>query len=533
MINKNNYREYIVFGANSSGYYAVKYINKYTKGKVVSVCDNDEKKKNTTLNGVNVLLPEEAIRKYSQAYIIIASDIYYDEIKNQVLEMGIEEENIDKFLIQDYFENISTDEFPQELEDWYLDKTEKALDLDNPRTFCEKMQWCKLYEPMGNKPFLADKCRVRKWIEDKIGGEYLVPSLGEWDCFEDINFDVLPDKFVLKMNHGSYMNAVVTDKSKIDYGILKRKFDAWKKVNYAYSSGFELQYSSIKPKIIAEEYMENVSGSLYDYKFGCINGKVEYVWIDMERYSDHHTRVVYDGNGKELNVNFQGVPKPDFEYKLPDEFQEMKRIAEKLSKGIRQVRVDLYNVNGKVFFSEMTFTPGSGFIGFEPEEFDLYLGQQWNISDYMQNKKMINIRRNCMKIVVFGIGSYYKKIENVIKERYEIAAFTDNKVTELGETYQGIQLIPPAELKYQDYDKIVIASSYFKQISSQLLKMGISNEKIAIIPAFQQFPEECRMVNLDEKGGCIYSINGISFYASEFCNFADAEEIIIKKGYNF
>lgn len=138
-----------------------------------------------------------------------------------------------------------------------------------------------------------------------------------------------------------------------------------------------------------------------------------------------------------------------------------------------------------------------------------------------------------MKIVVFGIGSFYKKIENVIKERYEIVAFTDNKVTELGETYQGIQLIPPAELKYQDYDKIVIASSYFKQISSQLLKMGIDNDKIAIIPAFQQFSEECRMVNLDEKGGCIYSINGISFYASEFCNFADAEEIIIKKGYNF
>ena len=163
----------------------------------------------------------------------------------------------------DYYRSLDPSQYEEELKDWYKRRTKKELDLENPKTFNEKIQWLKLYDSTPIKTKLADKYLVREWVKEKIGEEYLVPLLGVWDKFDDIDFDKLPDKFVLKCNHGCGWNLIVTDKSKIDKVEAKKKFDKWMNTNFAFCNGLELHYKNIQPKIIAEEYLENNGGDLY------------------------------------------------------------------------------------------------------------------------------------------------------------------------------------------------------------------------------------------------------------------------------
>lgn len=271
------------------------------------------------------------------------------------------------------------EKYEKELTKIYTLKTGKNLNLKNPLSFNEKIQWLKLYDATALKTRLADKYLVRDWIKDKIGEQYLIPILGVWDKFEDIKIDELPNSFALKANHGSGWNIVVPDKSQLDRNSSKEKFENWLSLNSAYIAGFQMHYRDIPPKIIAEQYIENDNGNLYDYKIYCFNGKPEYIQVVGDRNPQTH-------KGRESFYDTQWVRQPftsgvnppyEAEKPRPDNLDEMLRIAEKLSQDFIFVRVDLYKLdNDDIKFGEMTFTPNSGFNQWTPPKMDMILGEK-------------------------------------------------------------------------------------------------------------------------------------------------------------
>lgn len=266
------------------------------------------------------------------------------------------------------------------LSSMYAEKIGHPLDWNNLRTYTEKMQWEKIENKDPRKTMLADKHAVRNWVANLVGEDYLIPELGVWSKFDDIDFDKLPNQFVLKTNHGTGTNYIVKDKSKMNIKEARKKFNDWMKMDFGYFNGFETHYSNIVPQIMAEEYLETEYGELQDYKFLCFNGEPYYCWVDLGRYSKH-TRNVYDlewnlqpWNQATYGVYKEPIPKP-LNY---DKMIDLVRI---LCKDFAQVRVDLYNVAGKIYFGEMTFTNGRGFDRIIPEEYDLILGDLWVIDN--------------------------------------------------------------------------------------------------------------------------------------------------------
>ena len=260
------------------------------------------------------------------------------------------------------FESADPKDYPRLLKIWYWMKTGENLDLENPRTFNEKIQWIKLYDSTPLKTRLADKYLVREWIREKIGEEYLVPLLGVWNCFDDIDFDSLPDQFALKCNHGSGWNMIVKDKSSFDRNEAKKKFDKWMKTNFAFYAGLELQYNDIRPKIIAEQYLEQIDQNLYDYKISVFHGEPKIIWVIGDRDLEHHKgkKAFFDLNWEVLELMDPSYGNFDVLPQKPVNLDEMLNIAKTLGENFTYVRVDLYNLSGKIVFGEMTFTPASG-----------------------------------------------------------------------------------------------------------------------------------------------------------------------------
>lgn len=262
----------------------------------------------------------------------------------------------------------------------FIEKMFKAtmdypLNLENPKSFNEKLQWLKLYDrnPLYTK--LVDKYKVREYISEKIGEDYLIPLLGVWDDPEEIDFDSLPNKFVLKCNHNSGLGmCICTDKSKIDIKKVKNELKSGLAQNY-YLNGREWPYKNVSRKIICEKYMTDETGkNLRDYKFYCFDGKPKIVGIYQDRNSDKETTGdFFDMNFEWVNLRF-GMPNALNKPQKPQKFQEMIKIAEILSEGMPEVRVDLYISNNKIYFGELTFFDGGGFDKIEPLEWDYKLG---------------------------------------------------------------------------------------------------------------------------------------------------------------
>lgn len=255
----------------------------------------------------------------------------------------------------------------------YLRFTRKRLNLAAPKTFNEKMQWLKLYDSTAKKTELADKYLVRAWIEEKIGWQYLVPLLGVWDEFDEVDFDRLPDRFVLKANHGSGFNIIVRDKRKFDIAAARKKFKSWMATDYAMAVGCEMHYSGIKPKILAEEYIENLDGKIFDYRFMCFNGVPKSIWVDYASGTPEHRRNIYDANWR-LTPFKVSWPPIDVPFELPEHRGKMMEFARLLCEDFLFVRVDFYEAGGNLYFGEMTFIPQSGFGEWESEELDLKFG---------------------------------------------------------------------------------------------------------------------------------------------------------------
>ena len=259
----------------------------------------------------------------------------------------------------------------------YASHTNRGLDLDNPKTFNEKMQWLMLHYRNPKMTLCADKYRVREYIKKTIGEKYLVKLLGVYDKFDDINFDELPNQFALKVNWGSGENLIVTDKSKLNMEEVRNKFNKWlEPLSNHYYLGLEWCYKNIEPKIICEEYLESISKSALDYKFMCFNDEPLYCWVS-NKYKDIQERSFYD-----MDWNMQDIelvewhkikaPKP---LPRPENYEEMKELATTLCKGWPHVRVDFYKLdNGDIKFGELTFHTSCGYSRWKPETIDYELG---------------------------------------------------------------------------------------------------------------------------------------------------------------
>lgn len=249
----------------------------------------------------------------------------------------------------------------------------EKLDLKEPQTYNAKLQWLKLYNRSDDMTMMADKYAVRKYVADTIGEEYLIPLIGVWDSVDEIDFDSLPNQFAMKCNHTSGNGVVICkDKSKLDIEKTKKELKKAMKMDYSLQNR-EWHYKNIKRKIIAEKYMVDESGTqLKDYKFFCFDGEVKAMFVATDRGVD--TRFdFYDSDFNHLNM-LNGHENAVNPISKPCGFDKMKALAEKLSVGLPHARIDFYDINGKVYFGEVTFYHWSGFTPFEPKEWDYTFG---------------------------------------------------------------------------------------------------------------------------------------------------------------
>lgn len=251
----------------------------------------------------------------------------------------------------------------------------KKMNLDKPTTFNEKLNWLKLYDRNPKYINLVDKYEVKKIVAELIGEEYIIPTLGVWDRFEEIDFDILPAQFVLKCTHDSGGLVICKDKSKLDIDKAREKLTKSLRTNFFWQ-GREWPYKNVKPRIIAEQYMEDEkTAELRDYKFFCFDGTARALFIATERQKEGEEVKFdfFDMNFEHLDF-CQGHPNSTHPIQKPITFEQMKRLAEKLSIGFPQLRVDFYEVNGKVYFGELTFFHHNGLVPFEPKEWDYKFG---------------------------------------------------------------------------------------------------------------------------------------------------------------
>ena len=277
------------------------------------------------------------------------------------------------------------------------------LNLDNPKTFSEKLQWLKLYDRNPYYSKLVDKYEVKKIVAGIIGNEYIIPTLGIWNSFDEIDIDSLPNQFVLKCTHDSGSIVICKDKSSFDVKAAKKKINKGLKTDY-YLHSREWPYKNVKPRIIAEKYMANnmnhqrdkcsrrsinagerTHESINDYKLMCFNGKMKCSFVCTNRFSKKGLNVTFFDRQWERLPFERKYPSDQNQIKKPSRYNEMISLAERLSGSIPFVRIDFYEIQGNLYFGEMTFFPGSGYEIFDPFKWDYELGN-WLVLDSIKGK---------------------------------------------------------------------------------------------------------------------------------------------------
>lgn len=262
----------------------------------------------------------------------------------------------------------------------YLIRFGEFLNLNEPLTFNQKLQWLKLNDQQERYILLVDKILVKEYVANIIGNEYIIPTLGIWDKFDEIDFNQLPEQFVLKCNHDSGSVVICKDKKKFD--IRKARNFLTKKLNNdAFYWGREWPYRFVNRKILAEPYLTDESGiELKDYKFMCFNGKVRCSFVCSERFTSDELKVTFFDRDWNRMPFIRHYPSSSVEISKPYNYENMIILSEKLSQDLPFVRVDFYESSGKIYFSELTFYPGSGFEEFIPPEWDKVLGSWIDLS---------------------------------------------------------------------------------------------------------------------------------------------------------
>lgn len=267
--------------------------------------------------------------------------------------------------------------------DYYLNHS-RSINLINPQRYTEKLQWLKLYyrNPLWTQ--MVDKYAVKALVSERVGAEHVAPVYGKWNRAQDIDWDQLPDQFVLKTNHDSGNNGVfiIKDKSQI----INHKSQIIRRINQSLRrdtsrAGREWPYRDVPRCVFAEQYLEDATGELRDYKFFCFDGEVKYLFIATERQSGGEVKFDYfDADFNHLDI-VQRHPMSDKKIEKPAMFDQMKDLAAKLSIGLPEVRVDLYEVDGRIYFGEYTFFHHGGIAPFHPDKWDFIWGEQIHLPD--------------------------------------------------------------------------------------------------------------------------------------------------------
>ena len=249
------------------------------------------------------------------------------------------------------------------------------VNLDNPSTFNEKLQWLKLYDRNPNYTIMVDKYKVREYIAEKIGEQYLIPLIGVWESPNEIDFDALPNQFVMKCNHNSGLGmCICTDKSKLHIKKIRKDLARGLKQDY-YLIGREWPYKDVPRRIVAEQFLKSDAGGLTDYKIHCFNGVPKFILVCRDRFAASGlTEDFYTTTWDLLPVKRPNIPNANTPLTKPEQLNDMLSLASKLSENIPFLRVDFYYIEGKIYFSELTFFPASGFAPFEPKEWDATFG---------------------------------------------------------------------------------------------------------------------------------------------------------------
>ena len=268
--------------------------------------------------------------------------------------------------------------------------TGKKLNLNNPTEFNEKIQWYKVFYHPKILNQLVDKYAVRSYVEDKIGSQFLNEIYGIYNTADEVDFDELPNKFVIKGTHASSFNLIVTDKKKLDKVKARKLFKKWLSKNQYYRTGQEWAYKDVKPRLMAEKFMEDGGGSsLLDYKFYCFNGKAKFLEIHLDRESNHK-RAFFDLDFKKLPFRYVVIEEEITEkIEKPSNFDEMILLAENLSAKFPFVRVDFYSIYGKTIFGEMTFYPSDGRKDYYPNEYNKIIGDLFVLPEIPKGQHII------------------------------------------------------------------------------------------------------------------------------------------------
>lgn len=281
-----------------------------------------------------------------------------------------------RFMVNSYlglYDKLKDDKYLQRK---FKFKMGKTLDLSSPSTFSEKLQYLKLYDHNPVYTKLVDKVVVKEYVADMIGEQYIIPTIGVWNSPNEIDFNFLPQKFVMKCNHNSGLGMYICkDKAKLDICQVKKELTRGLKQNY-YLAEREWPYKNVPRKILAEQYLENSETSgLTDYKIHCFNGVPRFILVCQDRFAESGlTEDFFTPEWEHMSVKRPNIPNATTPISKPEKLDEMLALAEKLAKDIPFIRVDFYFVDGKIYFSELTFFPAAGFAPFEPEEWDKIFG---------------------------------------------------------------------------------------------------------------------------------------------------------------
>ena len=313
---------------------------------------------------------------------------------NLIDNIILEKRKFIDFKRMNHLKGKSEEDYVEILSDIYLKKTGNDLNIVEPRRFTEKIQWRKLFDQDPVYSELSDKYKVRKWVEKKIGSEHLIPLLDAWERFDELDIQSLPDQFVIKTNNASHTNMIFTSKKEFiqKKRSVKRCIKYWLTMPFSYLEGLELHYQKIKPMIIAEKYLSSSDGksSLSDYKFHCFNGDPYICQVIADRFNGE-TIDFYDKHWEHLDIRRPPYRNSTQLAQKPNNYDLMIQLATKLSKGFQYVRVDLYEHENRVYFGEMTFTPASGMMKFDPDAWDYRLGQLWDIHSQQIDKAIVNL----------------------------------------------------------------------------------------------------------------------------------------------
>lgn len=368
-------KEVIIVGAGNRGKELLTHFKGDDLISVRAFFDNNAQVDNS-INGVRIMKPCKIAGEDVLYIIAVDNEQIRNELRKQLNDLEINEKSITTYYFYrdyEYMSNLEEIYYEEEVKDIYYEFLGKEINLQNPVTYNEIINWEKLHVKDERKTRLADKYLVKEWVKEQIGEQYVTKLYGVWDDADEIDFDALPQAFALKLNNGSERNIIVKDKAQINQKEICKKLNEWKRCNFFYKS-FEYQYKNIVPKIICEEYLEGVADTVYDYNIYCFHGEPEYIWCIKGSHKPDCQASFYNKKWEMMPFSC-GYPKDNVLAPKPNKLNEMLELSRILSKDFKHVRVDWYNLpDGRVLFGEMTFSTWSGLKKWEPEEYDLIFG---------------------------------------------------------------------------------------------------------------------------------------------------------------